>query len=102
MIVVGLDLETTGLNKVTDRPIEACVTLWTTNFNRSLDSRSLLIQSDGVKIPAEVTEKTGITQSMSDKFGYAPGEAFEEVENWVQRAEVIVAFNGKRFDVPIC
>jgi len=102
MIVVGLDLETTGLNKVADRPIEACVTLWTTNFHRSLDSRSLLIQSDGVKIPAEVTEKTGITQSMVDKFGYTPSEAYEEVVNWVERSEAIVAFNGRRFDLPIC
>jgi DNA polymerase III subunit epsilon len=102
VIVVGLDLETTGLHKVNDRPIEACVVLWTTNFSRSLDSRALLIQSDGVKIPEEVTEKTNITQAMVDKFGYPPDEAYEEVAHFVNKAEAIVAFNGDRFDIPMC
>jgi len=100
MIVVGLDLETTGLDKVKDRTIEVCSILWTTNFNRSLDSRTLLVQSDGVKISPQITEITGISQTMADKFGYSQEEAFDEMMYFVDRAEAIVAFNGRRFDVP--
>lgn len=101
MIVVGLDLEATGLDKVKDRPIEAAVTVWTTKYNRGLDSRALYVQSDGVAVTEEITEITGITQSMVDNFGYDPTEAFEEVMYFIGKAEAIVAFNGRRFDIPM-
>ena len=102
MIVVGLDIESTGLDKVKDRPIELGVTLWTTKYNRGLDSRSLLIQSDGVKVTDEITEITGINQSMCDNFGYSPEDAYEEMSYFVDRADAVVAFNGRRFDIPMC
>lgn len=102
MIVVGLDLEATGLDKVKDRPIEVGVTLWTTKFNRGLDSRALLIKSDGVPVTSEITEITGINQMEVDTFGYEPAEAFDEILYFVDRADAIVAFNGRRFDVPMC
>jgi DNA polymerase-3 subunit epsilon len=102
MIVVGLDLEATGLDKVKDRPIEVGVTLWTTKFSRGLDSRALLIKSDGVPVTQEITDITGINQSEVDTFGYEPAEAFDEVLYFVDRAEAVVAFNGRRFDVPMC
>lgn len=101
MIVVGLDLETTGTDKNQDRPIEVGLSLWTTNFNRGLDSRAFLVQSDGVKVDQEVTKITGLTQAMVDRFGYTPQEGFEMTLEWVERAEAIVAFNGKRFDLPM-
>lgn len=101
MILVGLDIESTGLDKAKDRPIEVGVALWTTKYNRCLDTRSLLVQSDGVIVSPEITEITGITQSMCDNFGYTPEEAFDETQYFVDRAEAIVAFNGKRFDVPM-
>jgi DNA polymerase-3 subunit epsilon len=101
MIVVGLDLESTGLDKVKDRPIESGVACWTTKYNRSLDTRALLVQSDGVPVTAEITAITGITQSMCDSFGYGPAEAFEETMYFVERADAIVAFNGRRFDIPM-
>ena len=101
MIVVGLDIEATGLDKVKDRPIEVGLTLWTTNFNRGLEARSLLIQSDGIKVTDEITAITGINQSMVDRFGLTPEEAYEEVEYFVDRAEAVVAFNGRRFDLPM-
>jgi DNA polymerase III subunit epsilon len=101
MIVAGLDLEATGLDKVKDRPIEVGVALWTTKFNRSLDTRAFLVQSDGVKVTDEITEITGITQAMCDKYGYTPEEGFDESMYFVERAEAVVAFNGRRFDMPM-
>jgi DNA polymerase-3 subunit epsilon len=102
MIVAGLDIESTGLDKVKDRPIEVGVALWTTKYHRSLDTRAILVQSDGVPVTAEITEITGITQSMVDNFGYTPEEALDETLYFVDRADAIVAFNGKRFDMPMC
>jgi len=102
MIVAGLDLEATGLDKVKDRPIEVGVSLWTTKLNRSLDTRAFLVQSDGVAVTDEITEITGINQKMCDAFGYTPEEAYDEMVYFVDRAEAIVAFNGVRFDVPMC
>ena len=101
MIVVGLDLESTGLDKVKDRPIEVGLALWTTKYNRSLDTRGFLVQSDGVKITDEITEITGINQGMVDKFGYNPVEAYDETMYYVDQAEAVVAFNGRRFDIPM-
>lgn len=101
MIVVGLDLEATGLDRVNDRPIEVGLTLWTTNFNRGLETRSFLIQSD-VKVSDEVTEITGITQAMVERFGVDQKEAYAiALEEFIKPAEAIVAFNGRRFDIPM-
>jgi DNA polymerase-3 subunit epsilon len=101
MILAGIDMEATGLDKVKDRPIEVGVALWTTKFNRSLDTRAFLVQSDGVKVTDEITAITGINQGMVDKFGYTPEEAFDETLYFVDRAEALVAFNGRRFDFPM-
>jgi len=104
MIVVGLDIESTGLDKVKDRPIEVGMTLWTTNFNRGLETRSILIQSDGVKVTDEITEITGINQGMVDSkqsWAYQPDDAFDEVMYFVDQASAIVVFNGRRFDIPM-
>src|SRR4029077_8510330 len=90
-----------GLDKVKDRPIEAAVALWTTKYNRGLDARAFLVQSDGVPVSEEITEITGINQSMVDHFGYTPEEGFDEATYFVERAEAVVTHNGKRFDVPM-
>lgn len=104
MLVAGLDIESTGLDKVKDRPIEVGMTLWTTNFSRGLETRSILVQSDGVKVTDEITEITGINQGMVESkrsWVYTPEEAFDEVLYFVNQAEAIVAFNGRRFDIPM-
>ena len=101
MIVAGVDMEATGLDKVNDRPIEIGVTLWTTKYNRGLDSRAFLVQSDGVPVTDEITEITGINQGMVDSFGYTPEDAWDETLMFVERAEAVVAFNGRRFDIPM-
>jgi len=101
MIVLGLDLEATGLDKVKDRPIEVGLALWTTKFNRSLETRAILVQSEGIKVTDEITEITGINQSMVDKFGYSADAAFDEIMYFVDQAEAIVAFNGRCFDIPM-
>jgi DNA polymerase III alpha subunit (gram-positive type) len=101
MILLGLDLETTGIDKVADRPIEVGLTLWTTKYNRSLETHNFLVQSDGVAVTDEITAITGITQKMVDTQGYPVGVAYEMVMSFVNAAEGVVAFNGRRFDIPM-
>lgn len=101
MIVVGLDLEATGLDKVNDRPIEVGLTLWSTNMQRGLETRNFPIQSDGVLVTEEITEITGLTQAAVNSFGWNSDDAFDEVVNFVERGEAIVAFNGRGFDIPM-
>lgn len=101
MIVVGLDLEATGLDKVKDRPIEVGLTLWSTNMQRGLETHNFLIQSDGVSVTDEITEITGATQKSVDAFGHPVDEAFDDVVDFVNRGEAIVAFNGPGYDIPM-
>lgn len=101
MIVVGLDLETTGTDKVKDRSIEVGLTLWSTNYSRGLESRSFLVQTDGRTVDDEITEITGIVQPMCDNFGYHIEKALQITFEFIERSEAIVAFNGKRFDIPM-
>jgi DNA polymerase III subunit epsilon len=101
MIVVGLDLEATGLDKVNDRPIEVGLTLWSTNMERGLETHNFLIQSDGVPVTDEITEITGATQKSVDAFGHPLDEAFDDIVDFVNRGEAIVAFNGPGYDIPM-
>jgi DNA polymerase III subunit epsilon len=101
MIVVGLDLEATGLDKVNDRPIEVGLTLWSTNMQRGLETHNFLIQSDGVTVTDEITEITGATQKAVDAFGHPVDEAFDDIVDFVNRGEAIVAFNGPGYDIPM-
>jgi DNA polymerase III subunit epsilon len=101
MIVVGLDLEATGLDKVKDRPIEVGLTLWSTNMQRGLETHNFLIQADGVPVTAEITEITGATQKSVDTFGHPLDEAFDDIVDFVNRGEAIVAFNGPGYDIPM-
>jgi DNA polymerase III subunit epsilon len=101
MIVVGLDLEATGLDKVNDRPIEVGLTLWSTNMQRGLETHNFLIQSDGVPVTEEITEITGANQKSVDTFGHPLDEAFDDIVDFVNRGEAIVAFNGPGYDIPM-
>lgn len=101
MIILGFDLESTGLDLVKDRPIEMAAMLWSTKMNRSVDSEAVLVQADGVPVSAEITEITGITQAAVDKFGYEPSDAFEILTSFIGQAEAVATFNGHRFDIPM-
>lgn len=101
MILAGFDVESTGLDKVNDRPIEIAVSLYSTKMNRAMESEAILIQADGVPVTEEITEITGITQASVDKFGYEPLDAFDRFLSFAEQAEGYATFNGNRFDLPM-
>ena len=96
-ILLGFDLETTGLDFVESRPIEVGAILYSTGQQKCLESSGFLVKSDK-PISAEITKLTGITQSAVDKFGYDSKESLELVIDLIGQADAIVGQNVIRFD----
>src|ERR1700685_1108474 len=99
MILLGYDIETTGLDKVKDRAIEIGLTLYSTGQRRTLESLGQIVASEEV-VTEEITSITGITQAAVEKFGYSQEDAFSTVREFANMADAIVAHNGRRFDIP--
>lgn len=97
MILLGADLETTGLDPVADRPIEVGAILYSTGQKKVVESSGYLVKSD-VPVSAEITKLTGITQSAVDKFGYPSRNALESFLDLAEQAEAFVGQNIIRFD----
>jgi len=100
MILFSTDLETTGLDRLTDRPIEVGGILYSTGQRRVLESSGYLVKSDGVPVSPKITSLTGITQVALDKYGYEPKDALESWLDLANQADAIVGQNIKRFDKP--
>lgn len=101
MILLSYDVETTGLDRQNDRVIEVGLVLYSTGQNRILESTGFLVQSDGIKIPEEVTQKTGITQAAVDRFGYSQDSVVTYLNDYAKGADAIIGHNVLRFDKPI-
>jgi DNA polymerase III epsilon subunit-like protein len=100
MILLSTDLETTGLDRLQDRPIEVGAITYTTGQRRVLESSGYLVKSDGLPISARITELTGITAAALDKFGYEPHDALEAWLDLANQVDAIAGQNVKRFDKP--
>ncbi len=98
MILLSVDVETTGLDKQNDRIIELGLVLYSDKQDRVLGSQGLLVQRDGVPITAEAQEKTGISEKAVDKFGYSQQDAMDIYLDFVDYADVIIGHNIVRFD----
>lgn len=97
MIVLGFDMETTGLDVQNDHAIEIGAILYSTGQQRSLESAGFLVKTDK-QISKFITDLTGITNSATQKFGYDSKDALETVIDMVNQADAIVGQNVKRFD----
>ena len=96
-LILGLDLETTGLDFTKDRPIEVGLALWSTTQKKFLEASDFLVQSD-VPVSAEITKLTGITQAAVNKFGYDSKDALETVIDMMNQAQAVLGQNVVRFD----
>lgn len=98
MYILGLDLETSGLEAKTDRIIEVGVVLWCTKSHRPIQVYSDLILWDDLEVSEEVSRITGITTEDIRTFGVALPQALERVKQIATHADYIVAHNGNAFD----
>ena len=97
MIYCSIDFETTGTNVVSDRPIEYGGILYSTKTHRMLDAAGMLVKTD-VAITNKITQITGITKAMLDKFGYDESEVFPIMYQAVETADAVIGYNCRRFD----
>jgi DNA polymerase III epsilon subunit-like protein len=100
MILLSLDFETTGLDKVQDRVIEVGAVLWNTDQHRILEAADFLVKSD-VPITSEITKLTGITPAVVNRFGFESHEALSNILAIAQSADAFLGQNIARFDKPI-
>ena len=91
------DLETSGLNKATDKILE--IGLAIVKDGEIHETHSWLL-NNGITISEETTKLTGITQEMIDADGYDPKEALTEFFAIFDAKKPHLTHNGMRFDIP--
>ncbi len=100
MYVLGFDLETTGLNVEKDEIIEIGAVLWDSDRGVPLAIQSDLIYKEGLEVPKEITEITGIDTRQLQYFGIPIKDALKNFVKLISHAQYVVAHNGKNFDEP--
>lgn len=100
MLILGIDLETTGLRTDSDFIIEIGAATWDTERGAALQLYSQLVRP-GVTISAEITKITGITNEDLDTYGAKPFDALNALYCMAMPCACIVAHNGTQFDRPL-
>ena len=101
MRLLGLDLETTGLDTAKDDIVEIAIVLNEWGVDRPLLVESYLVNTDK-KIAPEITNINGISNNLVNEFGRDFGWVVQRLEEICSEHKVdyIVAHNGENFDKP--
>jgi DNA polymerase III subunit epsilon len=97
MLVLSLDFETTGLDKVNDRITEVGMILYSTKINRAIENSSYLVDA-GLPVPQIVTDLTGISTGLIKKMGRSEKDAIEDVAILIGQADAVIGQNVIQFD----
>ncbi len=104
MRILGLDLETTGLDTSTARITELGVALWDVPTKRPLVTVGVFLH-DSTYPPqsADIIRLTGITDEMLLEFGTEPAANLRWLDGFCEKHQVkyICAHNGENFDKPL-
>ena len=104
MRLLGLDVETTGLDTKKDYITEIGWALKDTQVSKPLLTEAHLLQiPDTVEITEDITDLTGIDKKILTEFGQDPKTVFQRLYKIVENYKVdyIVAHNGNAFDRPM-
>jgi len=93
MILLGIDVETTGLDPSTDRITELGMVLYDTDANQPLKIYCEYVNIDG-PVPEFITELTGITKTHLDIYGVSISEAMQAYVKMLGIADHQVAHNA--------
>lgn len=93
MRILGIDVETTGLDCKTDRVIEVGCCLWDWEQRLPLALYSSLVIPER-EIPEEITALTGITKEHVDEFGRPEEKVLESVGELLVEADYFMAHNA--------
>src|SRR3990167_620283 len=98
-MLLGLDLETTGLNPKTDRVIEVGAVLWDLESKRPMVILNDLVNSV-TEIPPEASKVNGISWVDINDYGVAPCEAYDSLAKLMARCDYFLGHNINAFDIP--
>ena len=98
MYVLGIDVETTGLNYESDQIIELGAVVWDTKLNKPVATMNHLISINNRQLSDEISAITGITNSELKDFGIEEEKALNELLTLAKKCDYIVAHNGNSFD----
>lgn len=98
MLVLGLDLETSGLSYENDQIIEIGAVLWNTETQAPKKIFNELIYYDNLSLPSEVEAITGISADDLKKYGIPLSDALKTLKSLVDQAEYLVGHNAVNFD----
>jgi DNA polymerase-3 subunit epsilon len=106
MLVVGFDVETTGLDVTKEHITQVGAVLWDTAAGPGRKRAKIKIDVSVnnpliVELDPKITELTGIVKDDLTTFGQEPKAVFETVNRIMAQAEAIVAHNGNLFDKPM-
>lgn len=106
MRVLGLDIETTGLNTAEDHIIEIGACVWDVENKTPLEVYSTFVLPPAHKLPLsdEIRRVTGIKDEWLLAHGRALDQAFGYIETVLMKGhdvDYVVAHNGENFDKPI-
>jgi DNA polymerase III alpha subunit (gram-positive type) len=97
MILLGYDIETTGLDKQNDQIIEMGLVLYSTGLRRVVESTGFLVKPDA-PLSADAAKVTGLIEPALEKFGYGAVDALEDFIRFAEQADAIIGHNINRFD----
>ena len=101
MRVLGLDFETTVVDPFDAtkmRITEIGAILWCTKENKPLEILSQSVWADDYVWHPLMQEITGLTEAEHKEFGVSPISALHDLFLLMEKAEAVVAHNGKNFD----
>lgn len=93
MLIVGIDTETTGLNPVEDRIAEIGAVLWDVSHSTPVAFFHRFIRQDK-PLPELITEITGLTHSLLNKYGTDEGSALRELAEFIGGVQWLCAHNA--------
>lgn len=98
MYLLGVDIETTGLDFTQDEIIEVGSIVWDTSTNKPIEVFSQLVDIGNRSLPQKIIEMTGISDLHLKSFGRPLAEVLTSVFNLADDCDFIVGHNALRFD----
>ena len=102
MKLLGIDVETSGLEPKADRIIEigAVIYDWDTKMPMQILSELIdpAMETPEWQLPKEITEITGITLHAIDQYGGFEQDVLRKLDLMIVKADFLVAHNGNAFD----
>lgn len=104
MRVLGLDLETTGIETATSRITELGYVLWDTEEKTPIYLKSVYLHDESyTPLSPEIKKITGIQDATLEEFGEEPALELHDLQMFclLHGVDFVVAHNGENFDRPL-